>query len=193
MFELHEILEEVKASGAIEGHETTRLTEWTRMLNTQVEQIQLVKEYRTTNIARSYIRVFMLLCPAMYGVYFSYIAGNVEGGSATTGLPYSVFLMMCSICLLLMMINAERSLEDPCTTEYPGDMINLSEELKDLCERLEMIHDYCDDEWREKLHPRYRRRGADQSVAPDGAEDADDELDDLGDDLGIDYDLAEVY
>jgi hypothetical protein len=156
-FQVHELLEEAKTANSIETHETTRLTDLAKALHTQVEQIQLIKEYRTTNIARSFVRVFLLMCPAMYGVYFSFVLGNVESGPGQAGLEFTLLLMLISIVLLLLLVNVERAMEDPCTTEYKGDYINVEEELQDTNERLELIREYCSTEGRSKIHFRMKK------------------------------------
>lgn len=142
-FEIHSIFEEVKEAGTIENHETTRLTDFARILQEYAEQLVLIKEYRTTNVARSFIRVFMLLCPPMMAVYFSFLSGNIAHSPATTPFVYALILFMASMALLLLLVHVNRSLEDPTTTDFKGDMIDIPVELNDAFERFSMLAEYC--------------------------------------------------
>jgi len=157
-FEIHELLEEVKANNAIETHETTRLSDLVRSMHIYVEQLQMIKEYRTTNIARSFVRVYLLLCPAMYGAYFSFVSGNIVDGAATGSLPYAICLCVASIILIVVMVNLERAMEDPFTTNFRGDSIDVAAELQDTNERLELIRQYCSEEGKQLIHQHSIRR-----------------------------------
>ncbi|KAH9260256.1 hypothetical protein BASA81_001425 [Batrachochytrium salamandrivorans] len=112
---VHLQLEACKQDNSVETHETTRLTDYARMLHVEMEQLQLLKEYRTPQSARDFQTVQLLLLPAVWGAYFSIIAAD----HAT--FAYSFLLALVSMFITLILVNLMRAMEDPFLSRLRGE------------------------------------------------------------------------
>lgn len=121
---IHLHLEACKRDNSVETHETTRLSDYARVLQVEMEQIQLLKEYRTPQSARDFQTVQLLLLPAMWGAYFSMIAAD----HASFG--YSLVLAMVCMGITLILTNLMRAMEDPFLSRMRGENVKIKTELR---------------------------------------------------------------
>lgn len=150
MIATHLLLEDCKETQSIEAGETARITYYARKLQVEMEQIQLLKEYRTSPTVRDFARVMVLICPAVWGVYFNMMALD----SATFG--FAFVLAIASIVITLLLVNMIRAAEDPFLSVMKGENLRIDEECTDTLKDLLQARRYCS--VRRKRHPRERAK-----------------------------------
>jgi len=141
--QLHVFVEDLKDLG-LTASEATRVNQYTYLLQMEFESLVMIKTYRTTNIARSFVRITMLVCPAFYGPYFAYVArssGGSAGEAAWTifSLVYAVLLSLVTTFVLQGLVKVQRALEDPFVSPFVGEAIALAEEEEETYLRLDAV------------------------------------------------------
>jgi hypothetical protein len=134
---LHIFTEDLKSHG-LPPNEASRVNQYNCLLQIDFEALVMVKCYRTPNIARSFVRLMVLVCPIFYGPYFAWVSGII-GGGAQTNLAFAIALTVLTVFILLGLVRVQRAMEDPFTSNFPGDVIDMKDELNDTEARLELI------------------------------------------------------
>jgi len=136
---LHAFVEDLKELG-LTASEATRLNQYTYLLQMEFEGLVMIKTYRTTNIARSFVRIVTLLCPTFYGPYFCWIArSSVSGDWTAFSLTYALLLTIATTFVLQGLVKVQRALEDPFVSPFAGEAIALAEEEHDTNIRIDMV------------------------------------------------------
>ena len=133
--EMHYFVEDLKARG-LPGNEASRINQFNYFLQANFESVLMTKTYRTPNIARAFIRCAALICPIFYGPYFSWVAGTI-GNGGQTNFAFALCLTVLTVGILLSLVHVQRTMEDPFLGEFPGDSIDLKDELAGLLLRLD--------------------------------------------------------
>jgi len=137
--ELHHFVEDLKARG-LPGNEASRINQYNYLFQTAFEGLLMIKTYRTPNIARAFIRCTVLVCPIFYGPYFSWVSGTI-GNGAQTNFAFALCLTILTVFVLLGLVHVQRVMEDPFLSDFPGDSIDMREELEGILFRLDKIHE----------------------------------------------------
>ena len=137
MTRLHAAVETLKACG-LTPSEATRLNQYTYLLQTEFESLVMIKSYRTTSIARSFVRCMVLVCPAFYGPYFAWIAYD-SGADPALGLGFALALSLVTTTVLQGLVKVQRALEDPFCSVFPAEVIAVKEEEEETLARLDVV------------------------------------------------------
>ncbi|KAH9260255.1 hypothetical protein BASA81_001424 [Batrachochytrium salamandrivorans] len=136
--QLHWFTEDLKDWG-LPPNEASRINQYNSMLQTEFENLTMIKAYRTPNVSRSFVRVMILFMPIFYGAYFGWVSGTI-GGGAQTNPAFAIALTVVTVFVLLGLVRVQRSMEDPFTSSFPGDVVDLRSEVLDTETRLNLIH-----------------------------------------------------
>lgn len=136
--QLHWFTEDLKDWG-LPPNEASRINQYNSMLQTEFENLTMIKAYRTPNVSRSFVRVMVLFMPIFYGAYFGWVSGTI-GGGAQTNPAFAIALTVVTVFVLLGLVRVQRSMEDPFTSSFPGDVVDLRSEVLDTETRLNLIH-----------------------------------------------------
>jgi len=139
MVTLQANVEYLKKCG-LSATEASRLNQYVSMLQVDFERLVMIKSYRTTNAARSFVRINLIICPAFYGPFFAYVArGDPAGPWTVLSLTYVVLLAALMTFVLQGLVKVQRALEDPFVSPYVGEAILLTEEEEDTARRLDSV------------------------------------------------------
>jgi hypothetical protein len=121
-------------------NEATRVRQWERRLTTQMEQLLIIKNYRTPQALRSFARIFSVFLPPFYAPYYAQVA--VELNSLSSAI---IFAILTSIALTAL-FESVFQLEDPFVGSQL-DCIDVESDLRDdfLVELVDMRNYYFPD------------------------------------------------
>jgi hypothetical protein len=117
--------ERLKKIGLPSG-EVSRLRQYERFLSDIVEQLRMVKMYRSPQALRSFARLFTLLLPPFYAPTFAQVAREVN--SLTVGVLFGIITAVG----LTALFESLQVLEDPFTAFLALDGIDVREEFEVL-------------------------------------------------------------
>jgi hypothetical protein len=131
---------EVLKREGLPPNEATRIRQWERMLTIQMEQLLIIKKYRTPQALRSFARVFSVFLPPFYAPYYAQMA--VELNSLSMAIIFSI---LTSIALTAL-FESVFQLEDPFVGSKL-DCIDVESDLRDdfLVELIDMRKYYFPD------------------------------------------------
>jgi len=125
MSKLSYMTEKLKQYG-MPGNESSRIRQWERMIGEAVEQLRILKTYRTPQALRSFARLFTIVLPAFYSPDFAQLAR--DSNSLGFGLTFAVLTSFA----LSALYEAIYMLEDPFVAHISLDGIDVHEELRVL-------------------------------------------------------------
>lgn len=105
-------------------NEATRIRQWERFLSQEIEQMLVIKSYRTPQALRSFARLFTVFLPPFYAPYYGQLAVNLN--SLWVGIVFSILTSIA----LTSLFESLSQMEDP----YVGsrlDCIDIESELRD--------------------------------------------------------------
>ena len=117
--------ERLKKIGLPSG-EISRIRQYERFISLTVEQLRLIKMYRTPQALRSFARIFTVFLPPFYAPTFAQVAR--ETGSLGMGICFGIIACLCLTCLF----ESLQVLEDPFTAFLALDGIDVREEFEVL-------------------------------------------------------------
>lgn len=117
--------ERLKKIGLPSG-EVSRVRQFERFLSDIVEQLRMVKMYRSPQALRSFARLFTLLLPPFYAPTFAQVAREVD--SVTVGVLFGIITAVG----LTALFESLQVLEDPFTAFLALDGIDVREEFEVL-------------------------------------------------------------
>lgn len=129
-------IEALKARG-MPGNEAARLNQYLWLMQSKLERLKRVKDYRTPQAVRSFARVYILILPIFYAPYFAYVAGD-SNSSGGTGIIFATLLSILTSAVMMALFNVEHALEDPFD-ERGLDAIHFKAEFQDLKHMLSLI------------------------------------------------------
>lgn len=106
--------------------EVSRIRQYERFLTDNIEQLRMVKIYRTPQALRSFARIFTLILPPFYSPSYAQLARDVE--SLGMGIAFGVITAVC----LTALFESLEVLEDPFTAFLALDGIDVKEEFEVL-------------------------------------------------------------
>lgn len=125
IFMISQLTEALKYRG-LPGNEASRIRQWEQYLSVSMENMRLIKEYRTPQSLRLFGRVFTLLLPPLYATSFAQI--GIDTGSIVFGCIIGAVTSLA----LTSLFEAVRQLEDPFARGFTFDGIDVTEELQVL-------------------------------------------------------------
>jgi hypothetical protein len=131
---------EVMKHEGLPPNEASRVRQWEREATMQIEQMLMIKKYRTPQALRSFSRVFSVFLPPFYAPYYAQMAEDLN--SLGIAIAFSVLTSIALTSLFEVVVQ----LEDP----YVGsqlDCIDVEAELRDkfLVELVDMREHYFPD------------------------------------------------
>jgi len=105
MSELSELLQRFRGLGVHLG-EFSRVSQYFSKLAIDIENIKVIRQYRTPITLRAYSRVFIYSFPIIYGPYFAYTAHEYSSG-------LEFFMPVIFSFILVSLDNIQEHLEDP--------------------------------------------------------------------------------
>ena len=120
-------IEALKAAG-LPSPEASHLHAVGEGLLVEIENLWMLKTYRTSNMLRALMRVSAQLTPITFGPYFVYMKESLGGGAR--GLGFSLAFACLVSVLLTALTMLESRLENPFREDR--DTVRLSEEMR-LC------------------------------------------------------------
>jgi hypothetical protein len=106
--------------------EISRLRQYERFMGEAMENLRMLKMYRTPQALRSFARIFTLILPAFYAPTFAQLARDVN--SLGMGICFGLLIAVG----LSGLFNAIQCLEDPFVGFLTLDGINVTEEFEVL-------------------------------------------------------------
>ncbi|KAL7566528.1 hypothetical protein ACA910_000598 [Epithemia clementina (nom. ined.)] len=114
--------ESLKQAG-LPPNEATRVRHWERILLEEVENLRMIKRYRTPQGLRSFGRLFSVCLPPFYAPYYAQLANELN----------SIGVAIAFACLtaiaLTSLFNTVSQMEDPFVSPCGLDGINVPQEL----------------------------------------------------------------
>lgn len=117
--------ERLKKIGLPSG-EVSRLRQYERFISSMIEQLRMVKMYRTPQAFRSFARIFTLVLPPFYAPTFAQVAIDVN--SLGIGVAFGIITALG----LTALFESQQILEDPFTAYLALDGIDVREEFEVL-------------------------------------------------------------
>jgi hypothetical protein len=108
----------------LSGSEMSRVRSFERHLSAQLEELRLLKMYRTPQALWSFARIFTLILPPFYGPTFAQVAHQ------THCIYVGIMFGMVTSLILAALLEAVQVLEDPFTAFVTLDGIDVREECK---------------------------------------------------------------
>jgi len=115
----------IKNAGLPSG-EVSRIRQYERFIGEAIENLRMIKSYRTPQTLRSFARLFTTLLPPFFAPTFAELAINV--GSMAIGITFAVITALCLNALL----EGVEILEDPFVAFVTLDGIDVREEFEVL-------------------------------------------------------------
>lgn len=131
--------ERLKKIGLPSG-EVSRIRQYERFLSDMVEQLRMVKMYRSPQALRSFARIFTLLLPPFYAPTFAQVAMDVN--SLGVGVSFGIITALG----LTALFESLQVLEDPFTAFLALDGIDVREVSRFglyLCACVTLTHEHC--------------------------------------------------
>ncbi|KAL7521862.1 hypothetical protein ACHAWX_006550 [Stephanocyclus meneghinianus] len=122
MILISQLCEALKYRG-LPGNEASRIRQWENFMTNAMEDLRMVKEYRTPQALRSFGRLFTMFLPAFYAPSYVQVARDTD--SLAMGIAVGV---VTSIALTAL-FECVRQLEDPFVSYVTLDAIDVREEL----------------------------------------------------------------
>jgi hypothetical protein len=117
--------ERLKKIGLPSG-EASRLRQYERFISSMIEQLRMVKMYRTPQAFRSFARIFTLVLPPFYAPSYAQVAKDID--SLAVGICFGLLTALG----LTMLFESQQILEDPFTAYLALDGIDVREEFEVL-------------------------------------------------------------
>jgi len=117
--------ERIKKIGLPSG-EASRLRQYERFLSDMIEQLRMIKLYRTPQALRSFARIFTLILPPFYAPSYAQVANEVN--SLGVGIAFGIITALG----LTALFESLQVLEDPFTAFLALDGIDVREEFEVL-------------------------------------------------------------
>lgn len=117
--------ERLRAAG-VGASEISRIRQYERWMGEAMENLRIVKMYRSPQALRSFARIFTLILPAFYAPTFAQLARDVQS------LPMGILFGLLIAVGLSGLFNALQVLEDPFVGFITLDGINVTEEFEVL-------------------------------------------------------------
>jgi hypothetical protein len=115
---------EVLKREGLPPNEATRVRQWERFLTTQIEQLLVIKKYRTPQALRSFARIFSVFLPPFYAPFYAQMALDLQ--SLGMGIAFSILTSIA----LTSLFESVFQLEDPFVGSRL-DCIDVENELRD--------------------------------------------------------------
>jgi hypothetical protein len=119
---ISQLCEALKYRG-LPGPEAARIRQWENFITNAMEDLRIVKKYRTPQALRSFGRLFTMFLPAFYAPSYVQVARDTD--SLAMGIAVGV---VTSIALTAL-FECVRQLEDPFVSHVTLDAIDVREEL----------------------------------------------------------------
>lgn len=116
-------LTEVLKRYGLPANEASRIRQWERFIGEAIEDLRMIKTYRTPQALRSFARIYTIFLPAFYSSDFCQLARNTN--SLSLGLAFSVITSLS----LTALFESIYILEDPFVAHLTLDGIDVQEEL----------------------------------------------------------------
>ena len=157
MFDLSMHTEIMRQYGFPSG-EASRLHQYHQYIQQRIEQVRIQKYYRTPQATRSFGRAYILILPWLCGPYFVWVADQ------TSSITFALCLSGFTFLVLIGLLNAQHSLEDPYVDEFqvltPGiDNIKLEFELATVLQSIEQYYSNAEIKLRYELQASKQRNG----------------------------------
>lgn len=131
-------VEDIKGIG-MSAQESIHIYNFTFKMSRNVEELMMHKAYRSSEVARAYIRIILFICVLFYGPYYSFVAGNLwHGTGGQTNVVFACFLTILTTVTLLGVVSIQRTLEDPF--KRGRSAFKMSKETEQLTEQLHNIY-----------------------------------------------------
>jgi hypothetical protein len=133
---LSDMCEVLKREG-LPPNEATRVRQWERFVSASVEQLLVIKKYRTPQALRSFARIFSVFLPPFYAPYYAQIAKDLN--SLGVAIAFSILTSIA----LTSLFESIFQLEDPFVGSRL-DCIDVESDLRDefLVELLDLRNYY---------------------------------------------------
>lgn len=119
---LSKLTEQLKGFG-LSGTEASRLRQYERYIGEAIENLRMIKMYRTPQALRSFGRIFTLALPAFYAPAFAQLAIDLQ--SVTMGILFAILAPL----ILTALFEAMQLIEDPFVGWVSLDGIDVNEEM----------------------------------------------------------------
>ena len=115
---LSKLSDKIKLAG-LGGSEGSRIRQFERYMGDAIENLRMIKMYRTPQTLRSFARLFTTLLPPFFAPTFAELAINVD--SLTVAIMFAVIVSLCLNALL----KGVEILEDPFVAFVTLDGIDI--------------------------------------------------------------------
>eukprot|EP00527_Entomoneis_sp_CCMP2396_P002776 CAMPEP_0198147024 /NCGR_PEP_ID=MMETSP1443-20131203/32953_1 /TAXON_ID=186043 /ORGANISM="Entomoneis sp., Strain CCMP2396" /LENGTH=278 /DNA_ID=CAMNT_0043811169 /DNA_START=397 /DNA_END=1233 /DNA_ORIENTATION=+ len=119
---LSDTCEKLKAEG-LPANEASRIRQWERFMLEDIENMRVIKRYRTPQGLRSFGRMFSMFLPPFYAPYYVQLARDLN--SLGIGIAFSVVTSIA----LTSLFEIVGQMEDPFITSSGLDGIHVYQEL----------------------------------------------------------------
>jgi hypothetical protein len=119
------LTEKLKTLG-LSPAEISRLRQYERFIGEAIENLRMIKMYRTPQALRSFGRIFTLLVPAFYSSAFAQVAFDLD--SFTMGVLFAILTPL----VLTALFQSVQLMEDPFVGWVTLDGIDVNEEMEVL-------------------------------------------------------------
>ncbi len=83
---------EILKNRGLPGNEASRIRQWERAVGESIEQLRMLKMYRTPQALRSFARMFSLFLPPIYAPAFAQLAH--ESNSIGLGISFAIIISL---------------------------------------------------------------------------------------------------
>ncbi len=125
MVKLTKLTEKLKSHG-LAATEVSRLRQYERFIGEAIENLRMIKMYRTPQALRSFGRIFTLILPAFYSPAFAHLAMDLQ--SITMGIMFAILTPL----VLTALFETMQIIEDPFVGWVSLDGIDVNEEMQIL-------------------------------------------------------------
>jgi len=122
---LTKLTETLKGNG-LAATEASRLRQYERFIGEAIENLRMIKMYRTPQALRSFGRIFTLILPAFYAPAFAQLAIDLH--SITMGILFAILTPL----VLTALFETMQIIEDPFVAWVSLDGIDVNEEMQIL-------------------------------------------------------------
>jgi hypothetical protein len=98
---------EILKQEGLPPNEASRIRQWERFIMEYVEELRMIKHYRTPQALRSFARLFSVLLPPLYAPYFADLARQVES------LGFAIIFTIITSLALAGLFETIYQMEDP--------------------------------------------------------------------------------
>ena len=122
---LAKLSEKLKVAG-LGASEASRMRQYERWMGDSIENLRMIKTYRTPQTLRSFARIFTTLLPPFFAPQYAQL--SIDMGSLAVGMSFATFTALCLNALL----EGVEILEDPFVAFVTLDGIDIREEFQVL-------------------------------------------------------------